>query len=215
MEIIVNKQKLSSEKTKQLSSVLSDAFEHDPVMGSIFRNKREIRKFMVFMLKYFNIFGEIHYTNDLTGVALWLKPGEGFITVKNMFSKGMKKDVIKFLFSVSIFSLLRLFKISDFLTEQKPMDNHYYLFAIGSITKGKGIGKKLMNFAINRFGDKHKYYLENTNIVNNTFYQKFAFNLTERAYYKGRKFFLMIRDAESNIKSIEKSPNSKSYEYRA
>jgi len=205
MEILLNKQNMEPGKLKQLADVLAVAFAQDPIMYSIFINKKEIKKFMSFMMTYFNKYGEIHYTKDLSGVALWLKPGESFISAKNMFSKGLLKDVTRLLFSVSIFSLYRLFSISNFLSKNKPLEAHYYLFAIGSSQKGKGTGKMLMNFALNRFEKEHTYYLENTNVVNNSFYEKFGFSLTKEASFKGRTFFLMSKNAQAHNNSSKRS----------
>lgn len=195
MEIHVQTYPTDLKKLKQFSLVLGDAFRQDPIMSSIFLNRREIELFMFFMLKYFEKFGEIHYTTSGQGVALWLKPGVRFLTLSNLFSQGMTRDVAKLIFSVSPMSLLRLFRISDYLTEHKPTYAHHYLFVIGidSNAKGQGIGKRLIQFALDRFGTQDPYYLENTNVINNSFYQKFGFQLKAKGVYKGRTFYFMAK----------------------
>ena len=212
MKTQVNKHSHGSGRLKPLSVVLADAFKEDPVMSSIFRNQREIEHFMLFMLKYFEKVGEIHYTTDGHGVALWLRPGVSFLSLSILFSQGLTREILQLVFSVSPGSLRRLFRISDYLSSRKPATDHYYLFVIGisSSAKGQGIGKRLMQYAIERFGHEHQYYLENTNVINNSFYQKFGFRLKSEGEYRGKTFYFMAKPKQFgpsylNINGSEKT----------
>lgn len=192
---IFNK-KLLPKEIAQVAWTLTDAFNEDPLFKVVFKNQTELHHFMKFAATIFNVSGEMHYTKDFTGVALWLHPGVPLMTVKDiLLVKGPLRESLRFIFSISLKSLINLYKLSSYLSKNHLTDNHYYLFEIGvqHASQGQGIGKQLINFAVSKFGSDNLLYLENSNVANLNFYQSLNFRVISEGEFKGVKIFFMTR----------------------
>lgn len=195
MEIISNK--LDKEEEIKVSQIISEAFVDDPVMNAIFKDANEIHHFMYYITKYLNIYGEIHYSDDFSGAALWVPPHSKFLTLGLILrNKSLLYDFVKLLPHISISSLIRLISASSYLDRKHPSKDHYYLFAIGVAKekRRKGIGGNLLNYAFSKFGAQSAYYLENSNIANMTFYERLGFSLDSTGEFRNAKIYFMTKN---------------------
>ena len=179
------------------AEVITEAFLDDPVMNAIFKNREEIEHFIFYITKYLNIYGEIHHTDDFSGAALWVPPHAKFLTLPLILkNKSLLFDFFRLLPHISIPSIIRLIAVSAYLDKGHPKKEHYYLFAIGvkKDKRRKGTGSDLLNFAFNKFGASSAYYLENSNVVNRSFYERLGFSLSSTGEYRAAKIFFMTKN---------------------
>jgi len=201
-------QKLEFDALERLSEVLADAFRNDPVVNVTFQHHHENQALMLFMLKYFNQFGEIHSTQDFSGVALWLPPDVQFLSITDALTTRIFKNFLPVLRAVSWRSFMKLSQFSFYTSPKHPHEPHYYLFAIGvrSDQQGRGIGKHLMQYAVRKFGENQLYYLENSNRNNLPFYRGLHFNVKAEGEFRGAKLFFMTRQ-NGTASQQKKSPS--------
>ncbi len=200
MKILSNKPDKNQEIT--VSQIISEAFADDPVMNAIFKDADEIHHFMFYITKYLSIYGEIHYSDDFSGAALWVPPHSKFLTLGLILrNKSLLYDFLKLLPHISIPSLIRLISASSYLDRKHPPKDHYYLFAIGVAKekRRKGIGGDLLNYAFSKFGAQSAYYLENSNIANMTFYEKLGFSLDSTGEFRNAKIYFMTKNISLKV----------------
>jgi hypothetical protein len=192
----ISNRKLLPDDFAKVALTLTDAFSEDPLFGVVFKNRKELHSFMKFAASYFNANGEIHHTDDFTGVACWLHPGVQLMTVKEiLLGKGQLRESLRFLFSISLKSLINLYQLSNYFDKGHLKEKHFYLFLLGvqSASQGKGIGKQIMNYSFSKFGPGNMFYIENSNVANLHFYEGLGFKLNSIGEFKGAKAFFMTR----------------------
>ena len=174
-------------------SILSEAFEGDPVMTWISTDPSFLSMLFEFLVPLYREQGMGFMTNDRTGVALWMKPGN---KIKLQLSS------IKYIFKLckiiglkSISKIDRLFLASS---KYKPKEPHYYLYSIGVTkeSKSKGVGSSLLKpILIKSDTESKSIYLENTKYENIPFYAKHGFKVIEEVNLgkNAPKMWLMVR----------------------
>jgi GNAT superfamily N-acetyltransferase len=195
---------LIKEEIRELSNMLTEGFLDDPLFSEIFsidkeKRRKEISALMKVGIKYCNLFGGVHFFDDFSGVTLWIPPAVPFPSVKNALKNGFIMDFINLIFQISLKSLINLIKASSVI-EKSHKENmnepHYYLFAIviDAKVRGIGLGKQLMNYAINKYGTNERYYLENSKRRNIKFYNAMGFKIVSSGKLGNSDIFYMTRN---------------------
>lgn len=198
---LLNK-KLSYEEIIEVSKLVAYAFSEDPFVKSIYVGKGDFENLVRVAAKYCNKLGEIHLVKEdcnIIGAALWLPPKVPFLSVTNVIKRGMLRDVFHFIINSSIKTSLNVLTTSsDFSSNHLKGVEHYYLFALAVDInhRGKGVGKRLMNFAEERFGSDKVYYLENSNEKNLRFYNSLGYKVVSNKTIKGATVFYMVKNYE-------------------
>ena len=163
-----------------IGDTIADSFADDPVNRWIFGGQEVMLPFYKKVAK--NIYlpqGYGHVMEDGSGGALWAPPG-----VKKSLPLIDTLDIAVSIIRHSGFKHIpRGLAAENSLIKKKPVDSHYYLFAIGARAghQGKGIGGKLMQAGLERVdADGMPAYLESSKEANVPFYRRFGFEVIER-----------------------------------
>lgn len=163
-----------------IGDIIGDSFSDDPVNRWVFGGQEGMTAHYTSVAKKLYLpkgFG--HVTQEGTGVAMWLPPG-------------IKKDVplwrsIDMAYSMirhnGVGSIMRGLSVDYCLDQAKPLQPHYYLFAVGARQgcQGKGIGGELMRAGLERVDtDGMPAYLESSKEDNIEFYRHFGFDVLEK-----------------------------------
>ena len=163
---------LSNDQLKLASEVLSDAFQEDPVFSKLIPNDKErhktLFKIFKFQIKYCLKHGVVLSTSNLKGISLWYPPKNVFISIW----KSIKSGSLSLIFQIKWKNLHILRKNDDFseyLHKKLDPTPHWYLSAIGIDPKhqGKGIGRRMLSFMINKIAKDHKTIFLETNSERN------------------------------------------------
>jgi hypothetical protein len=168
---------LTEEELVKLTNLATQAFIDDPVFCFIFKNSKELYRFLYVCIKYYLRSGLLQVAYDVEGkacgMALWNEPGGKLITVTNVISSGMLGAYLKLLVTISPMSVHRMLKMSDLTQEGHLKESHWYLFLLASFQNGAGsaiVGNMTAHYADQIF------YLENSKPVKNAhFYHKHGF----------------------------------------
>lgn len=183
------------------ADMLTRAFMDDPYYSYIMPNaqKREAQMqwWMTVLLKYTLKYGDIIYTDDHKGVAMWLGPEKPMVNDRIILSMGL----IQYPFRIGLKNFRRLLDISEqWGKEHKKMkQRHYYLMVIGVEPEfqGKGIGSRLMQVGLQKAdNDNLDSFLETVTEVDVRFYEKFNYKTTlNQGFAEDSQFWLMKRDS--------------------
>jgi len=172
--------------------ILGDAFEDDPVMRWVTRKASYPRYAFALTLPVSLPYGLTHIASDGTGAVSWLPPR---VELDSPISAGV---VWKGLTQYGPGSLLRALSTLSLIREHHPKEEHYYLFAIGTLrsSRGRGVGSALIRQGLARCDDEQKpAYLESSNADNLPFYRRHGFEVIDevRLPRKGPAMYLMWR----------------------
>ena len=182
------------------TEVLSNAFANDPVMNWVSDSPGFLEILFELAVRVFTSHGLCYFDSSKIGVALWMRPGEKLHWPISL------RSAIRLARAVGIRSLFRLYNLNSAISKAHPAEPHYYLFAIGvqSSGKGQGIGTKLIAHVLRRCDvERVPAYLENSNRRNLPLYEKLGFKTIEtvRLTKDGPLIWLMWREpCESTIK---------------
>jgi ribosomal protein S18 acetylase RimI-like enzyme len=162
-----------------IGDIIADSFADDPVNQWVFGGQEAMLPFYTRVAKKLYLpQGYGHVMEDGAGGALWLPPG-----IKKDISLLNSLDIAASIIRHAGFgSLLRGLATDSALAKHKPVEPHYYLFAIGARSgkQGKGIGGKLMQTGLERVdSDGMPAYLESSKEANVPFYRRFGFEVIE------------------------------------
>jgi ribosomal protein S18 acetylase RimI-like enzyme len=197
---IETKEELASLEN-EFAAVLTRAFHDDPyydyIMPNRKKNKAQIHWWMKLLLKYTLKYGDIYYTDDHKGIAMWLGPEKPVVDDIEILSMGL----IKYPFKVGLRNFMRLLDIDgQWKKEHKKEDKrHYYLMVIGVEPEfqQKGIGSRLMQVGLKKANDeKLECFLETVTPEDVRFYEKHNFKaFHNNKFAKDQQFWLMKRPA--------------------
>lgn len=163
-----------------IGEIIVDSFADDPVNRWIFGGQKARLPFYTKIAQ--NIYlpqGYGHVMDDGSGGALWSPPGVRkslpFLDTLEIAMPIIRHSGFKY--------LPRGLAADSALAKKKPVEPHYYLFAIGARSghQGKGIGGKLMQAGLERVdADGMPAYLESSKEANVPFYRRFGFEVIER-----------------------------------
>jgi len=162
-----------------LSDVLARSFWDDPVMSWILPEQQSryhrLRHFFRAELASTRSRGEVLSTDDYSGAALWLPPGQWRLPIS-----GMAKEAPHLLLSLRARTIAAL-KLNDKMEKVHPKQPHWYLAVIGTdpVRQGLGAGQALITDVTDRCDrDGLPAYLESSKARNVPYYERFKFEVT-------------------------------------
>ena len=168
---------------KWVSELLGQSFAEDPmfnfVLGNQINNKRKMEWIQGRSFIYACSHGECYATEDNSGVLFMLSPAEVKVTFMKMAKAGMLALPIK-LGMKTFFNFSELMGHVDKEHFASTNFDHYYIMVMGvlPVKQGKGIGKKLLNHALEIIDRQNlTCYLETQNIDNVAIYKKFGIEI--------------------------------------
>lgn len=185
--------KASEDDTALVGEIMADAFSADPVGKWISPDPEYPRWCWSMVVPFLIPHNEVYMTGDGQGAAMWVPP-EAKLNIRTNLA-----TLWNFWRRFGIGSILRLSRLISMLEQHHPCEQHYYLFAIGvrPESRGRGIGSALLEHVLQQCDRrKVRVYLENSNSLNLTFYQRYGFELQSRIDMprNGPSLWLMYRD---------------------
>jgi len=204
VKTINSREELASKKN-EFAGILSRAFYNDPFYVWIMPNDKKrlnhIHWWMTILLRYTFLYGNIDYSGDHKGVAMWIGPDNPFPKDIKIFSMGM----ILYPFKIGIRNFLRALDLSGQWSRghKKMPARHYYLVVMGVEPEfqGKGIGSDLMQYALKKIdNEKLECYLETVTPEDVKFYEKHNFKVFfNKGFGIDNHYWLMKRKSRIDI----------------
>ncbi len=131
-------------------------------------------------------YGEIFTTSEITGVAVWFRPGYAHMSWWTMLSEGIFPP-----FQAGPATLWRFFKVMacfERVHREHVPENHWYLciLTIAPAHQGQGLGGRLIRPILDRADAADlPCYLETANPKSVPFYEKHGFKVVHQAQLPG------------------------------
>lgn len=171
--------KLQSHENQLIGDVIGDSFSDDPVNRWVFGSRECMTEYYALAAKKLYLpEGRGDIMHEANGGSLWLPPGKSKV-IPLYRSLDIAKSMIN---HNGLKSLMRGLAFDRALAKAKPVEPHFYLFAIGVRPnhQGKGIGGRLMTEGLQRVDQaKMPAYLESSKEINVPFYKRFGFEVTK------------------------------------
>ena len=180
--------RLQKQDTERAASVLADAFKYDPVWNRIYEGESDITKrfhahFEV-PVRYCLKYGEVYSPSEnLEGIIAWVSGKYADMTPWRIIRSGAIGAAMR-MGSNAGKKMASVFKrVSEDRHEHMARSTYLYLFVVGVNSKlqGKGIGRKLVDTAIEKSErEGSQLYLETETEENVKMYEHFGFKLRKR-----------------------------------
>ncbi len=183
--------------------LLKRVFVADPMMLYIFPDDLERRRLMhplcAATIKYSHLYGETYSTEQVEGVACWLRPGQNRLSFFRLLRSGM----ILLPFRIGKSAWLRFNNVLAY-TEQAHLqavsEPHWHLWslAVDPSVQGRGIGSALIHPVLARAdADNQACYLDSFSELNIGFYKKHNFYVVSQGEIEagGPRVWAMVREA--------------------
>jgi len=176
---------LTKSQIKPASRVLARAFQDDP-LWTYFIPDKLIRKSKLhyvsdFLVSYGVLYGQSYATSGLEGVAVWVSPEQGELTLWRMIRCG----VFSLYFNIGRNAVSRVNFSLDFFGKvhhRLAPFPHWYLGLIGVAPefRGRGYASALIKPMLARIDKEHlPCYLETVNEKNVPVYEHYGFEVVE------------------------------------
>lgn len=177
---------------RRVAVVLGEAFAEDPVIRWLLPSGRgETRLFEILARYQHGLDGGTDVAiceGQIIGASLWDRAG---------YRQSNRNSLL------SLPGLIRVLGVNSrrgVILEQvihahRPAGTFWYLAAIGTVLKGRGVGSALLADRLRRVPEHA--YLESSNIANVSLYERFGFRVTSelRVTADGPTLYPMLRDA--------------------
>ena len=193
--------RLTFSQRGQASEVLTRAFQEDVTIKYIFPDNRErarsLRRLFGVVVRYCLLYGEVHTTSSVEGIACWLRPGHGELSPVGVVRTGMLGLPMR----VGWRALRRfreIYSCAARMHEVAVSEPHWYLWALGVEPgrQGRGIGRSLLE-AVHVRADAGGVacYLETEDERNIAFYCRHGYEVVEKgeATREGIRIWGMLR----------------------
>jgi len=189
----------------QAAAMLARAFMDDPAYTALFPDgvEREpaLQRMFDAVIGYNLVYGLIHTTPKVEGVACWLAPGNSEITFWRSLRTGLglQRAVMRFNPQARRDFLTALAHMEE-IHRQKAPEPHWHLWVLGvePSLQGQGIGSQLMQPILAQ-ADKEgaPCYLETQSEKNVAFYQRQGFEVVSDGVVPGQNVmaWMMLREA--------------------
>ncbi|GHF19472.1 GCN5-like N-acetyltransferase [Kordiimonas sediminis] len=162
-----------------LGAIIAESFADDPVNSWVFQNKKALEPFFTAVAtKLYVKHGFCHIHDDGLGAALWLSD-----KTRKHIPLWNSLDILANIIRYSGFSALKRGMMLDAAMDKvRPVQPHYYLFAIGAVpeAQGRGVGSALLREGLRLAdADEMPVYLESSKKNNVPFYQRFGFEVMD------------------------------------
>ncbi|WP_026477499.1 GNAT family N-acetyltransferase [Alkaliphilus transvaalensis] len=187
-------------------SLLSRAFEKDPMFNYLFSNKNgkeQSKNLIRFIIKRNHLLDGLILTDDTkepTYVAIVDRPKN----LKNVSIRAKLRlniEMLLLVFRLPFHGLRFLTKYEKLTSTSGPHQPHYYLTMIGVApsSQGKGIGKKVLR-EIHEIAESsqpsYPIALDTENQHNVSYYESFGYQLKDTNIIDGIKIYCMTRPAK-------------------
>lgn len=183
--------------------MLARAFQLDPAYTSIFpdsgERERALQLLFGAVVGYSLVYGLIHTTPAVEGVACWLSPGNAEITLWRMLRTGLglQRAVARFNPQARQ-EVLAALAYMDEIHKRAAPEPHWYLWALGvePDCQGQGIGSRLLQPVLTQAdNDGISCYLETQTERNVAFYRKRGFEVVSDGVVpdQGIRVWTMLR----------------------
>ena len=175
--------RLTLAQRRPAAELLTNALLDDPMMRFIVSEDARRARFVSWLFSrvvhYSMLYGEVHTTSELEGVACWLPPGRASLALHRLVRTGLLGVVLR----LRPAALRRFWANLSYVgqTHQRLMTaNHWYLWTLGvdPACQGRGIGGRLLRPVLERAkAGRLACYLETHNERNLAFYGKHGFRV--------------------------------------
>ncbi|MFA9559976.1 GNAT family N-acetyltransferase [Evansella sp. AB-rgal1] len=187
-------------------SLLSQAFEKDPMFVHLFSNRKDKDQSKVlirFIMKRNRLLDGLILTDhakEPSCVAIVDRP-VNLKRISIMSKIRLNIEMFKLIFQLPLHVLRFLTKYQKQTFSSAPNEPHYYLTMIGvePVSQGKGIGSKVLREVHNIAESSQPSYpiaLDTENRENVDYYRSFGYELKETIIIDGIKVYCMTRPAE-------------------
>ncbi|MGD8475063.1 MAG: GNAT family N-acetyltransferase [Anaerolineae bacterium] len=198
--------RLVASQKAQSAQMLARAFLEDPAYSAIFpdgdERERSLRSLFGAVIGYSLVYGLIHTTPTVSGVACWLSPGNTEITLWRILRTGLglQRAVARFKPQARK-EFLETLAYMDEIHKREVPDPHWYLWALGVAPEhqGQGIGSRLIQPVLAQADrDGVPCHLETQTEGNVSFYQHRGFEIVSDGWVAEREIrvWMMLREAQ-------------------
>ncbi|SCY22985.1 GNAT family N-acetyltransferase [Alkaliphilus peptidifermentans] len=189
-------------------SLLSRAFEKDPMFDYLFSNKKskDQSKILIrFIIKRNRLLDGLiltDHTKEPTYVAIVDRP-RNLVSISTRAMVRLNIEMLLLMFQLPFHVLRFLTKYQKLSFRSAPNEPHYYLTMIGvdPSSQGKGIGKKVLR-EIHEIAESsqpsYPIALDTENQQNVAYYESFGYELKDTKIIDGLRVYCMTRPAEQN-----------------
>lgn len=186
---------------RRIAALFARAFQDDPLMRYAIPTAQQRRRLLPWLMglnvRYGCRYGEVYYTSEFTGAAIWLPPRQSTYTLWRMLRAGMFSAPFRLPWPM----LRRLASVESHaqaLHDRFAPDSHWYLAQIGvePALQGQGIATRLLRPMLARADAAGlPCYLETENAANIAIYQRYGFRVAaEDAVPDGPHIWAMARE---------------------
>jgi ribosomal protein S18 acetylase RimI-like enzyme len=181
--------------------MMGRAFRDDPLLRYLVPDNdmraRLAPSFAGKVVRYCSLYGEVHTTPMLEGVACWLPPGDSAPTFTRMLRTGLLTEPLKFGWA-GLRKFMDMVSYTEKVHKQAVAGPHWYLWGLGvePSEQCKGIGGALMQPVLRRAGAEGlPCYLETQNERNLPFYERHGFEIVSDGEVpkRGLRVWAMVR----------------------
>lgn len=174
---------LPADKIPAAAAVLARAFHDDPIWTWTFPSEEDRARLLPWWMevstRYCQLFGEVHASGDISGVADWLTPGNTSFPPDRLLAAGY--GPMREVFGERPYErFMRMLAITQPLHEEAMPGPHYYLMLLGvdPPLQGQGIGGALIQPVLARADAAGlPCYLETEREINVRFYLRHGFRV--------------------------------------
>jgi ribosomal protein S18 acetylase RimI-like enzyme len=189
----------------QAANLLAKAFHDDPLYVLVVPEEGKRANVLSWLfdrvIAYSLLYGQVHTTPVLEGVACWLPPGQTEVTLGRLVRSGLYAVPLRL--GVAAYRRFDAYlRYVDTLHKRYAPEPHWYLWALGvdPPRQGRGIGSRLLEPVLARAGaDGAACYLDTGTERNVLFYEKRGFQAVHEGQVPklGVQVWAMLRGARS------------------
>lgn len=193
---------LESAQRGQAAKLLARAFHRDPMYVQVLPDegkRAEALPWLFDRVVYYSLlYGQVHTTPALEGVACWLPPGQTEITMGRLVRSGLYATPLRM--GLAAYRRFDVYlRYAEQLHERYAPEAHWYLWAIGVdlSSQGRGIGSRLLEPVVARASaDGAACYLDTGTERNVHFYEKHGFQVVYEGQVpkQGVQVWAMLRE---------------------
>ncbi len=189
----------------QAAELLARAFHNDPIYVRAMPEKDKRAKTLPWLFDriahYSLLYGQVHTTPAVEGVACWLPPGQTRLTLGRVIQSGLYALPLK-MGLTACYRFDAYNNYADKLHKRHAPESHWYLLIVGvdPPSQGRGIGSRLIEPVLARASaDRTACYLETETERNVRFYEKHGFKVAGKGQVpkQGVQVWAMLREATS------------------
>ena len=196
---------LKAAQRGQAAELLARAFHNDPLYMLVIPEEDRRAEVLSWLfdrvVHYSLLYGEVHTTRTLEGVACWLPPGRTELTIGRVVRSGLYATPLKM--GLAAYRRFDVYMgYADELHKRYAPESHWYLWAVGvdPPRQGRGIGGRLMEPVLVRASaNRTACYLETGVERNIRFYERHGFKVVGEGRVPGQgvQVWAMLRKGTS------------------